>query len=89
MRSDEYDTLVSNFNSGATRVTLINGHPHQEYTVVKLGYGDASGYRMTELTYPGDLITNIGDSLTSMLDKIKGMLGDFEYFYDVDGRFVF
>jgi hypothetical protein len=41
------------------------------------------------LVYPGDLITNIGESLTSMLDKIKNMLGDFEYFYDVDGRFVF
>ena len=24
-----------------------------------------------------------------MLDKIVKMLGDFEYFYDLDGRFVF
>jgi hypothetical protein len=23
-----------------------------------------------------------------MLDKIKNMLGDYEYFYDLDGRFV-
>jgi hypothetical protein len=27
--------------------------------------------------------------LTSVLDKIKNMLVEFEYFYDVDGRFVF
>jgi len=31
----------------------------------------------------------VGDSLTSMLDKIKSMLGEFEYFYDIDGRFIF
>ena len=24
-----------------------------------------------------------------MLDKIKQMLGEFEYFYDIDGRFIF
>ena len=24
-----------------------------------------------------------------MLDKIKNMLGEFEYFYDTDGRFIF
>ena len=47
------------------------------------------GYKLTDLTYAGDLIANIGESLTSILDKIKNMLGNFEYFYDVDGRFVF
>jgi hypothetical protein len=41
------------------------------------------------LTYAGDLISNIGESITSMLDKIKSMLGEYEYFYDLDGRFVF
>jgi hypothetical protein len=41
------------------------------------------------LTYPGDLIGNIGESLTSILDKIKGILGDYEYFYNLDGMFVF
>ena len=24
-----------------------------------------------------------------VLDKIKNMFSDFEYFYDVDGRFIF
>lgn len=59
------------------------------YTVVRVAYGDPAGYRLTDLTYPGDLICGIGESLVSILDKIKNMLGDFEYFYDVDGRFVF
>jgi hypothetical protein len=47
------------------------------------------GYRITDLTYTGDLISSIGESLTSILDKIKTMFGNFEYFYDVDGRFIF
>jgi hypothetical protein len=41
------------------------------------------------LTYPGDLIGAVGEAITSILDKIKNMLGEFEYFYDLDGRFVF
>lgn len=59
------------------------------YTVAKIEYGQTAGYRITDLTYAGDLILNAGESITSMLDKIVTMLGDFEYFYDVDGRFVF
>ncbi len=59
------------------------------YTVARCRYGDDIGYRLTDLTYPGDLISNIGDNLTFILDKIKTMLGDFEYFYDIDGRFIF
>jgi hypothetical protein len=35
------------------------------------------------------LIANSGDTVTSVLDKIKNMLGEFEYFYDIDGRFIF
>ena len=52
-------------------------------------YGETIGYRITDLTYAGDLIANVGESITSVLDKIINMLGDFEYFYDLDGRFVF
>ena len=59
------------------------------FKVTKFEYGDDVGYRLTDLTYTGDLISAIGDSLTTVLDKIKQMLGDFEYFYDVEGRFIF
>ena len=45
--------------------------------------------RKTDLTYPGDLIANIGESITSVLDKIRNMLVEFEYFYDLNGQFVF
>ena len=47
------------------------------------------GYRITDLVYPSDLVLNVGESLTSMLDKIVSMLGNFEYYYNLDGQFVF
>ena len=59
------------------------------YSVTKMDSMSTAGYRLTDLIYAGDLISSIGESLTSILDKIKNMLGSFEYFYDVDGRFVF
>jgi len=44
-----------------------------------------AGYRLTDLTYAGDLIAAPGDTVTSILDKIVKMLGSFEYFYNLDG----
>ena len=60
-----------------------------EYTIAKITFGDTAGYRLTPLIYPDELICNIGESLTSMLDKLKAMLGDYEYFYDLEGHFIF
>lgn len=62
---------------------------NKAYQIIKIDFGDTGGYRRTELTYPGDLIANVGESLASVLDKIKNMFSDFEYFYDIDGRFIF
>ena len=59
------------------------------YTLAKFEFGDDVGYRITNLTYAGDLVSSIGDTIISILDKIKTMLGDFEYFYDEEGRFIF
>ena len=94
------DKLVSGLIDGAgapTRITgpaikykgQVIGNTQVEYTAVPINYGDDIGYRITDLTYTGDLISGIGDSLTSILDKIKDMLGEFEYFYDLEGHFVF
>ena len=59
------------------------------YSVTEVEFGQAIGYRTTDLVYTGELISSIGESLTSILDKIKTMLGAFEYFYDLDGNFIF
>ena len=60
-----------------------------QWKFAKIKYGHTAGYRETDLVYAGELIANVGESITSVLDKIKNMLGEFEYFYDIDGRFVF
>ena len=59
------------------------------YIMTKIEYGQTAGYRSTPLTYAGDLIAKVGETITSVLDKIKNMLGEFEYFYDLDGHFIF
>ena len=59
------------------------------YSVIKFKKDESVGYRKTELIYPGDLIANAGESVTSVLDKIKNMFSTFEYFYDIDGKFIF
>lgn len=58
-------------------------------TIAKLEYGMTAGYRLTDLTYAGDLILNVGETITSLLDKIVAMLGEYEYFFDLNGDFWF
>ena len=79
-------------NAIATKVwTTPGSHDNidEAYNIIKISFGETAGYRRTELTYPGELVANVGESVVSVLDKIKNMFGDFEYFYDSDGRFVF
>jgi len=47
------------------------------------------GYRATDLTYTGELTIALGGKITEMLDKLVEMLGEFEYFYNLEGQFVF
>lgn len=56
---------------------------------VELVAGDQVGYTLTDFIFPGELIAQPGDKVTTILDKIKSMLGNYEYFYDVDGKFHF
>lgn len=51
--------------------------------------GDDVGYKMTDFTYPGELILNAGDTVVTLLDKIVKILGNYEYYYDLDGNFIF
>lgn len=84
---EELDLLVDTFTgtSNPPLVTIENN----EYYVAKIDYGQTAGYRLTELVYPGDLVAAAGETVTSVLDKIVNMLGEFEYFYDLQGQFVF
>lgn len=62
------------------------------YTVAKIERDNGlqvCGYRVCDIVYPYDLIGSPGETITSILDKLVQMLGNFEYYYDVDGRFIF
>lgn len=84
---NELEMLVDSLTGTPTPTkVIIEG---KEWYVAKVEFGQTAGYRKTDLTYAGDLIANIGESITSVLDKIKNMLSDFEYFYNLDGQFVF
>ena len=51
--------------------------------------GQDVGYIYTDFIYPGELIGDAGNSVCDILDKIKSALGNYEYFYDLDGNFIF
>ena len=84
---NELDLLVDTL-TGTPNPSIVEMEGN-EYYVAKVKFGQTAGYRETDLVYAGDLIANIGESITSVLDKIKTMLSDFEYFYNLDGQFVF
>lgn len=52
-------------------------------------YGSDVGYIYTDFIYPSELIADAGNSVCDVLDQIKNTLGNYEYFYDVDGNFIF
>jgi len=92
-----FNNAINDFNDSRT-IFYLNSNILDEKTgkrdearwsATKIEAGNAAGYRTTDLTYAGELISSIGESLTSILDKIKNMLGPFEYFYDKEGHFVF
>ena len=60
-----------------------------EYYLLRLQYGDSLGYRDTDLVYAGELTANVNENVTTILDKIKNMLGNYEYFYNEEGHFIF
>lgn len=89
--SDYLEALVTTLTDigGGKPVYLELGNSDSACYFTKISYGDTAGYRATDLTYAGDLISKVGESLTSVLDKIKNMLSEYEYFYNLEGQFVF
>lgn len=51
--------------------------------------GSDVGYVYDDFVYMNELIANPGDTVVTILDKLKSYLGNYEYFYDVFGVFHF
>lgn len=66
------------------QVSYVPCDGYKEYAA-----GEDIGYIYTDFTYPGELIGDAGTPITNILDKIRDTLGNFEYFYDIDGVFHF
>ena len=95
---EQYETIpgfYTNKNSLLFKLLHINEDTGQYEdtgligSVIRIQQDEIAGYRSTDLTYPDELIVAPGETVTTALDKIKNMLGNYEYFYDLDGRFVF
>lgn len=63
--------------------------PDNTGTWEKFVTGDDVGYIYEDFVYTDELTMAPGDSVCTALDKIKEYLGNFEYFFDVNGYFHF
>ena len=70
-------------------VTYLIDKDKNKYYVQKINKGEDLGYELTETYYPEELIAGVGETVVSILDKIVKTFGSFEYFYNLDGQFVF
>ena len=88
---NELETLTETISGGtvAAEVKFDQAENALTYYVAKIEYGQTAGYRITDLVYAGELVGKVGEALTSILDKIRNMLVEYEYFYNVEGQFVF
>jgi len=91
-------SLYADFNQftpeSYSKIKLVNSPSAKEYFVVKVTSGQTVGYEPDYLIYPhgeddSGLTIGPGGTFTEILDKIVSFLGDYEYFYDVNGQFIF
>ena len=74
MDESEYQNYINSLESYSTQIFTK---------------GQDVGYIYVDFIYPGELIADAGASVTDMLDQIIQVLGNYEYFYDLDGNFIF
>ena len=67
-----------------TNYTTVQGQNYKAFS-----YGEDVGFIYTDFIYTEELIGDAGSTVVTILDKIKNALGNYEYFYDIDGNFVF
>ena len=75
---EEWKTAIQEFENAGTFISTS-----------VFSKGRDIGYVYTDFIYPGELIADAGSSVTDNLDKIIQVLGNYEYFYDLDGNFIF
>lgn len=83
--------LVS--NGGTAEAGNLSYIPQVELptgqSYLTINNGDDAGYIYDDFYYPEELSMPAGSTVTDVLDKVKSLLGNYEYFYDVYGVFHF
>lgn len=67
----------------------VEPSPNSAEIKYKFDYGADVGYIYSDFIIQDELYSNSGDSVCTILDKIKTILGNYEYFYDEMGIFHF
>lgn len=65
-------------------IVLLHQHPFKSFQP-----NDIVGYEFTDFIIQEPIVIDYGQSIANALDKIVSILGNYEYFYDVEGRFIF
>ena len=78
---------IKDDDSNSSVNIIISDKKQEGYT--KYRYGEDVGYIQTTFSYPSELILSAGETVVSLLKKIVEILGNYEFFYNLDGKFVF
>ena len=82
-----WGTTTPGWYDNSTKIISLDEPESLEHQRI-LNFGDILGYTPLDFVYPGELSCNAGDTIVSVLDKIKNALGNYEYFFDYNGNFV-
>ena len=86
---------IGNFRKFTTKLDEVerylreNSEKEEKYSYISFSTGEDVGYIYTDFVYPSELIGDAGTSVCNILDTIKETLGNYEYFYDLEGNFRF
>ena len=86
-RAIEDGTVYSSFSTNYDE--LMQSKEEKGGSIQSFSYGQDIGYILTDFVYPSELVGNAGDTVVTILDQIKNTLGNYQYFYDIDGNFRF
>ena len=82
-------TTPIHFSEDYSSFIICNDTEKPDNFIYTFYQNDDIGYMETDFYYPSDLTFEAGSTLTQVLDKICQFLGNYEYFYDVFGHFIF
>ena len=86
---DDIGLMVINPYTVASKIYYYADGKAHDCVILKIAPKEDAGYRMIDIYYPDDLIAAPGETVCSIFDKIIKAFGVYEYFYDVNGKFVF